>query len=183
MSKAKNGRVGKNHWYVITGGPCSGKTTVVNMLSELGYKTTVEDARYYIDMQLADGKTVEQIRKNQREFQLKVLEIQIAQERSLSPEDLVFLDRAIPDALAYYRFLDLSPDQVLTNAMEHLSYRKIFILDPLPLIDDYARREDPAAQIKIHKLIWEVYRSLPFPIVEVPVLPPDERISFILSEL
>lgn len=41
----------------------------------------------------------------------------IEQEASLSPKDVVFLDRAIPDALAYYRFLNLSPAKELLDAM------------------------------------------------------------------
>ena len=36
---------------------------------------------------------------------------------------------------------------------------------------------------KIHELIIEVYDSLHFPIVHVPVLPPEERVDFILKNL
>lgn len=183
MNHLKDGRVGHNNWYVITGGPCSGKTTIVNMLAERGYKTTVEDARHYIDSQLAIGKTVKEIRKHQAEFQLKVLNLQIDQESSLLPDELVFLDRAIPDARAYYLFLDIPEDDVLTKMMAIVSYKEIFILDYLPLVEDYARQEDRAAQKKIHQLITEVYGSLPFPIIHVPVLPPEQRVDLILSNL
>lgn len=183
MIKVKKVRAGRTNWYVITGGPCSGKTTIVNMLAERGYKTTIEDARHYIDTQLADGKTVKEIRKHQSDFQLKVLNMQIDQESSLSPDELVFLDRAIPDALAYYRFLDLPEDEELIKMLAVVSYRKIFILDYLPLVEDYARHEDAAAQRKIHKLITAVYESLPFPVVHVPVLPPQQRVDYILENL
>lgn len=173
----------KTNWYVITGGPCSGKTTIVNMLAERGYKTTIEHARHYIDTQLADGKTVKEIRKHQRDFQLKILNLQIDQESSLSPDEQVFLDRAIPDALAYYRFLGIPEDEELTKMMAVVSYKKVFILDYLPLVEDYARQEDAAAQKKIHKLITEVYEALPFPVVHVPVLPPDKRVDYILERI
>lgn len=176
-------RRGQTNWYVITGGPSSGKTTTVNLLAKRGYKTTIEHARHYLDTQRADGKTVREVRDHQTEFQLGVLDMQIEQERSLSPADVVFLDRAIPDALAYYRFLDLAPDEKLLDAMRAVSYKKIFILDNLPLIKDYARTEDAAAQKKIHDLITEVYESLPFPAVHVPVLPPEERVDYVLNEL
>ena len=183
MNHLKDGRVDRNNWYVITGGPCSGKTTIVNILAERGYKTTIEDARHYIDSQLAEGKTVNEIRRHQKEFQLKVLNMQIDQEADLAKQDVVFLDRAIPDARAYYQFLNLPEDDGLTKMMAIVSYKKIFILDYLPLVDDYARREDAAAQKKIHKLITEVYESLPFPVVHVPVLPPQERVDYILKNL
>src|SRR3989344_788759 len=170
-------------WYVITGGPGSGKTTTVNILKARGYKTTIEHARHYIDTQRITGKTVEEIRANQLAFQTSVLEMQIAQEKALSKDDIVFLDRALPDALAYYRFLDLPEDEELQHALREVSYKKVFILDPLPMTADYARIEDEAAQKKIHTLITEMYGSLGFSIVHVPVLPPEERVDFILKNL
>ena len=106
------------------------------MLKERGYITTFEHARHYLDTQRLKGRTVEETRKNQREFQLGVLDMQIEQENEISPDVLVFLDRAIPDALAYYRFLNLSVDEKLTKALRTVSYKKIFILDPLPLKND-----------------------------------------------
>jgi predicted ATPase len=173
----------QNNWFVITGGPGSGKTTTVNLLSARGYTTTIEHARHYIDSQRQNGKTVEEIRKHQEEFQMRVLEMQIEQEAALAPDELVFLDRAIPDALAYYRFLNLPVSQKLVDALQKVNYRKVFVLEVLPLVQDYARREDEAAQKKIHQLLIEVYESLGLPVVHVPVLPPEERVQFILAHM
>ncbi|MCB0284931.1 MAG: ATP-binding protein, partial [Calditrichaeota bacterium] len=70
----------KTNWHVITGGPSTGKTTVINLLSERGFKTTIEHARHYIDTMREEGRTVEEIRANKRKFQLGVLDMQIEQE-------------------------------------------------------------------------------------------------------
>ncbi len=183
MKRVNHLRPTSTNWYVVTGGPCSGKTTLVNALAVRGYKTTIEDARHYIDLQLADGKTVDEIRKHQVDFQLKVLNMQIDQESALDPGDIVFLDRAIPDALAYYHFLHIPEDEELIKMMAVVSYKKVFILDPLPLVDDYARHEDTAAQKRLQTLITAVYESLPFPVVHVPVLPPDERVEFVIANM
>ncbi len=171
------------NWFVITGGPSTGKTTVINLLTERGYKTTIEHARHYIDTMKEEGRTVEEIRANKRKFQLGVLDMQIEQEAELSPSETVFLDRAIPDAMAYYRFLKLEYDKILLDAMKEVAYKKIFILDRLPFVNDYARTEDEQAQKLIHQLIIEVYQSLEFPVVFVPVISPDERVEFILKNL
>lgn len=183
-SANNDGNVGRpTNWYVITGAPGSGKTTTIHLLRDKGFATTIEHARHYIDTQRISGRTVEEIRKNQIEFQRGILDMQIVQEAYLSPADIVFLDRALPDALAYYRFLNLPIDEKLDKALKKVSYRKIFILDFLPLVNDYARIEDCEAQKKIHSLITEVYKSLPFPVIHVPVLPPEERADFILKNL
>lgn len=181
-SEGENSRRLTN-WYVITGGPGCGKTTTVNLLRERGYNTTIEHARHFLYTQRIKGRTVEEVRKNQSEFQLAVLNMQIEQERSLLPEQIVFLDRALPDSLAYYHFLNLQPDRQLTEALKKAYYKKIFILDLLPLVNDYVRKENEAAQKKIHELIIEVYTSLSFPVVHVPVLPPEDRADFILNNL
>ncbi|NOY47306.1 MAG: ATP-binding protein [Chlorobi bacterium] len=173
----------KTNWYVITGGPSTGKTTVINLLQKQGYKTTIEHARHYIDTMRSEGKTIEEIRANKRKFQLGVLNMQIEQEAAIKPQDIVFLDRAIPDAMAYYQFLELDYDITLIEAMHNVSYKKIFILDRLPLVTDYARTEDEAAQKKIHQLIINVYESLPFPVVYIPVLSPKERVNYILKNI
>ena len=173
----------QTNWYVITGGPSSGKTTTVNLIKDRGYITTFEHARHYLDTQRLKGRTVEETRKNQREFQLGVLDMQIEQENQNSPDVLVVPDRAIPDALAYYRFLNLPEDEKLTAALRMGFYKKIFIPDSLPITIDYARTEDEEAQQKIHALLIEVYESLGFPIIPVPVLKPEERVDFILNNL
>jgi predicted ATPase len=171
------------NWYVITGGPSSGKTTTVNLLRDRGYITTMEHARHFLDTQRLKGRTIEEVRKNQSEFQKGVLKMQIDQEKEIAPHVQVFLDRAIPDALAYYRYLKLPVDNLLKDALENVSYKKIFIMDSLPLVNDYARTENVEAQQKIHQLITEVYEALPFPVVHVPVLPSEERVDFILKNL
>lgn len=171
------------NWNVITGGPCTGKTTVINILSERGYKTTIEHARHYIDTQKITGRTIEEIRENKREFQLGILNMQIEEEATLDVSEQVFLDRALPDAMAYYQFLGLEYDDRLIEQCNKYCYKRVFILARLPLTNDYARLEDEAEQIRIHNLIIKVYESFPCPIIHVPVLPTEERVDYILRNL
>lgn len=170
-------------WHVITGGPSSGKTTMITLLAQRGYRTTIELARHLIDTQRITGRTTAEIRANQREFQRSVFMMQLKQEQALDPDELCFLDRALPDSLAYYRYLELEPEPELLAALKRASYRKAFVLDLLPLARDYARTESSLAQHRIHSLLIEVYEELGCPVERVPVLPVEQRLEFILSRV
>ena len=176
MIKARN-------WYVITGGPSSGKSTVIQQLKDLGYATTREMARHYIDLQRINGRSIDEVRANQRQFQHKILNLQIDLERRLDPQEMIFLDRGLPDELAYYEYFNLPPDEKLVEYLKTATYKKIFIMDLLPLDKDYARIEDTQAQKALHQLIIESYQARNEPIVMVPVLPPKERVAFIVANL
>jgi predicted ATPase len=171
------------NWFVITGGPSSGKSTVIRALKDMGYKTTTELARHYIDLQRMNGRSTDEIRANQRQFQHKVLNLQVELERRLDPNEQIFFDRALPDEVAYYQFFKLEPDEKLVEYLKTSSYKKIFIMDLLPLDSDYARTEDRQAQLDLHQLIIDVYTKRGEPIVFVPVLPVKERVQFVLDHL
>ena len=175
--------VAQTNWYVITGGPSSGKSTVIRALKDMGYKTTIELARHYIDLQRMNGRSTEEIRANQRQFQHKVLNLQIDLERRLDPKEQIFFDRALPDEVAYFDYFKLEPDEKLVEYLQTASYKKIFIMDLLPLDSDYARTEDREAQLDLHNRIIDVYKKRGESIVFVPVLPVKERVKFVLDHL
>ena len=116
------------NWCVITGGPSSGKSTVIHILKDMGYETTIELARHYIDLQRMNGRSTDEIRANQRQFQHKVLNLQINTDKKLDPKELVFLDRGLPDELAYYKYFDLEPDEKLMEHLNDYRYRAVFFL-------------------------------------------------------
>ena len=54
------------HWYVITGAPSSGKTTLLRELEKAGYRVIHEVARTIIESELAQGRTLKQIRSDKK---------------------------------------------------------------------------------------------------------------------
>ena len=76
-----------NNWYVITGSSCSGKTTLVNMLEQKGYKVVYETARTLLDQELSKGLTVEEIRKDENAFQKKILDMKLDVENNLDKQE------------------------------------------------------------------------------------------------
>jgi predicted ATPase len=175
-----------NNWYVLTGAPCSGKTTLLKLLEEKGYQTVPELARVYIDKQLAKGRTLAELRQDELAFQRKILQFKIDYEKELDPKEIIFFDRGIPDSLAYYKLCGLENDPVLDEAVKNSFYKKIFLLEFFPWQNDYARTETPEEQIKLHQFLKETYQNLKCPLIEVPVVlktEKDKRLNFILDNL
>src|SRR5581483_3546484 len=118
--------------------------------------TIPESARHYIDEELRAGKTLAEMHADQLEYQHQILAMQLRAEQSAPRDRVTFLDRGIPDSLAYYRYNKLAEDAMITDAVAACSYKKIFLLDLLPITDDYAREESAAAQESIQGRLIEV---------------------------
>lgn len=171
------------NWYVITGGPSSGKTTTISLLKSKGYATTPEMARAIIEEEMDLGRELAEIRADGDAFQIQILHRQQQLEAKLDPEQVVFMDRGIPDGLAYERFLGLTPNPELVAASEAAAYHKVFVLDLLPIEDDGGRIENAEQQRQIHDQLLLTYRELGCDVVEVPVMSPGERAQFVLERL
>jgi len=171
----------QTNWHVITGAPCSGKTTIIDQLVDKGFQTVPESGREYFEMEMAKGRTIEEIRENEadergmKNFQLRI-------ERSLPTIDTIFLDRALPDSLAYYRISGLDPNEFLAECFRHC-YASVFILDCLPFEKNGIRTEDDIRAGLIDEWLVSDYSALGYQVVRVPVLPPQERLAFVLKRL
>ena len=78
--------------------------------------------------------------------------------------------------------LNLPQDERLLEALSTVFYRKVFILDCLPLVQDYARTEDETTQKRIFVLLIQVYEALPL-VIHVPVLDVGGRVDFMIKNL
>ncbi len=173
-----------NNWYIITGAPNSGKSTLIKLLADREYKTIDEAARIFIDREIARGEELKDIRNNEINFQKKILEIKIQLEKKIPKKEIVFWDRGIPDSEAYYKLQGIALDNYLKKAIENSVYKKIFLLDYLPYQKDYSRIESEEEQIKLHRLLRDVYGKINVPVIEVSKMnSAEERLGFILNNL
>ncbi|MCX6764091.1 MAG: ATP-binding protein [Candidatus Nealsonbacteria bacterium] len=175
-------KVVNTNWYVITGGPCSGKTTVIDYLSFLGHKTVPEVARSIINAEVDKGKTIEEIRANDVEFQKNIFQIKIENENKLSPEKDIFIDGAVACSIAHYQIVGLDPAPIIAEAKKR-KYKKIFFLEPILFKKDYARIEDEKMAERIGQMHYKAYSNLGYNVIRVPVIPIKERINFILNKI
>lgn len=171
------------NWYVVTGGPSCGKTTTLAELEKLGYTTLPEAARTVIDEELAQGKTLEQIRNDEIDFQDRVLQRKIKIENTHNQNELTFFDRGMHDTKAYLQMYDWQPTPAQERAIRKSTYKAVFLLDSLPAFEnDYARVEDKVFTDKIAGLLQKVYEDCGIEVIPVPVLSPRQRAQFILDK-
>jgi predicted ATPase len=169
--------------YVLTGGPCAGKTTVSLEIKKRGYSVLEESARAVIDEMLGEGKTLDAIRSDEGAFQKAVLRRKVVLEANIPQDQVIFLDRAIPDSIAYYRENKVPEDEELWSACRAARYAKVFLLELLPPVADNARNESPELAARLQATLDRGYRELGYEPVRVPVMPVKERTDFILANL
>mgnify|MGYP006280592791 CR=1 FL=1 len=174
----------ENNWYIITGAPSSGKSTLLNFLKEKGYKTVQEAARSYIDEQIVQGLTINEIRRDEEKFQEKILERKMDWESKASPEELIFWERGVPDTEAYCKLHGFKITEKLKKALANCVYKKVFLLDLVTFKEDYARTETPEEQRKLQQFLKKSYTDLGFEVVRVPIFETKkERLNFVLNNL
>jgi predicted ATPase len=167
----------QTNWHVLTGAACSGKTTLIDLFAQKGFQTAPETARQFIDKEIASGRRIEEIILDAT-TEPSIEEMQLRIEHGLQWNDVVFLDRALPDSITFRRLAGHDPNGILAECFHH---RYAFILDRLPFQLNGARVEDDAFKDILDEWLVRDYSALGYHVVRVPVLPPEERLTFILE--
>lgn len=171
---------------VITGGPGTGKSSVIHQLEAMGHKCLHEISREVIREAQLNG--IEQLfLEDPLLFSRKLLEGRINQfqEAEKDPSELVFIDRGIPDVAAYMDYLSTEyPEEFVKPCQKH-KYDKIFILPPWRAIykSDNERYETFDQASKISKYLIKTYERYGYEPILVPEAGIEERANFILSNL
>jgi predicted ATPase len=171
---------------VLIGGPGTGKSTLIDGLVEKGYICYPEVSREVILEARQQG--IEQLFLEKpllfSELLLEGRKKQFAQASS-ETADIVFIDRGIPDVLAYMHYIGDSYPAFFDAACREHVYTKIFFLPPWEEIytADDARYENYEQAKLIAGHLRETYKSYGYNLIEVPKDTPDNRILFILGHL
>lgn len=171
---------------VIIGGPGTGKTTIIDGLLERGHCCYPEISRE-ITLE-AKKQGIEQLfLENPLLFSELLLEGRKKQHKQALQEEceVVFIDRGIPDVLAYMHYIGDAYPAFFDEACREHKYTKIFILPPWEAIyeSDDARYENYEQATLIYKHLRETYESYGYNLIEVPKDTVDNRILFILGHL
>ena len=171
---------------VITGGPGTGKTAVIKALEDKGYPCLHEISREIILE--AQKKGIDQLfLKEPLLFSELLLEGRIRQHKEAEALDkeLVFIDRGIPDVVAYMDYFGNEYPPIFRKVCEEYIYDKVFILPPWKdiYVSDNERYESFEQAVSIHDHLAANYMKSGYQPVEVPEGTIEDRTAFILNHL
>jgi predicted ATPase len=171
---------------VLIGGPGTGKSTLINELVARGYCCYPEISRQ-VTLE-AQQRGIDQLFLEQPLlFSEMLLEGRIKQfENALEePDNVVFIDRGIPDVVAYMDYIGDEYPTYFVKACEDIKYSKIFILPPWEEIyeNDRERYENFEQAVTIQNHLVETYKKYGYDLIEVPKDTVDNRILYILDKI
>ena len=174
----------RNNFYIITGGPGSGKTSIIEMLKLQGYLCVDEVARQIIKEQVKiEGDALHW--KDQIKFRDLMLSRSIYTFEQVSElEKPVFFDRGIAELIGYCRLINCDIPEYLYNAAKKFRCnKKVFLMPPWKEIyqNDTERKQDWQEAVNTYQVISESYIETGYQIIEVPKISIKDRVDFILN--
>ncbi len=178
-----------HRFVVITGGPGVGKTALITELSKRHYPCIGEVAREIIKEQLqAQGNALPWgDREAYCALMLKrSLEAEQKARSNAKVGQIVFLDRGIPDILAYTQLVGIRPSRSLTQAIADYRYNEIvFLLPPWKeiYVTDEERKQDFEEAIRTDEWMRKSYLQSGYQICEVPRISSESRADYVIAQL
>ncbi len=177
-----------DNFFVLTGGPGVGKTSLLEALKKEGFPIIPEEARHIIKEQVKQhGDALPWA--NKQKYANLMLERSIhsfEEQKQLHPNLICFFDRGIPDSFCYANMENLELDPELLVDAGRLRYNPlVFILPPWEDIYemDQERKQTWEEAMMTYQAMQETYLSQNYQLVEIPVDSVENRRNFVLKTI
>jgi predicted ATPase len=172
------------HLFVITGGPGSGKTTLIEALEREGFARTVEAGRAIIQQQQAiDGPAL----RDPALFAELMLSWELRSYRMARDlQGPVLCDRGVPDVVGYLQLMKLPVARHVERAAALFRYnRRVFIAPPWAEIfaPDAERRQSFDEALRTCEAMVAAYRAFGYDLLELPRCGIAERAAFLRAKV
>ena len=172
--------------FVVTGGPGSGKSTLVAEMARRGIATMPEAGRAIIQDQASIGGSALPW-ADRSAFAELMLSWELRSYRAAAEiSGPVLFDRGIPDVAGYLRLCGLPVPAHIARAAERYRYhRRVFLATPWAEIfaQDTERKQTFAEAQATFDAVSEVYRSLDYELIPLPLAPVEDRAQFIAATI
>ncbi|MBL4703999.1 MAG: AAA family ATPase [Flavobacteriales bacterium] len=171
--------------YIITGGPSTGKTSVIDALNKRGYNCYGEVARSVIIEESRKGSDALPYINNLA-FTEKVVNVMCGHLRKGIESEINFFDRGLPDSAGYLIFDGIDIPAYLIEEIRNSNYEKTVFIAPFweeIYINDSQRFETAEKAKGITNALRESYTRFGFNLVEIPTGNIEERADFVLSHV
>jgi predicted ATPase len=171
---------------VLTGGPGSGKSTLIDALQKAGYARSIEAGRGIIQDQTAIGGRAlpwsDPLFFAEMMLSWEMRSYHMAQNES----GFVFFDRGVPDVLGYLRLTALPAPVHMEKAAETFRYnRRVFIAPPWPEIFERGgeRKQDFPEAVRTYEALVATYTEFGYELIELPRVCVEKRVHFVLEQI
>lgn len=178
--------VDRPDFHIITGGPGSGKTSLIEALATQGVHHMPEAGRAIIRDQVATGGAALPWANRAAYAELMLgWELRSWHEAHDRAGPVIF-DRGVPDVIGYLRLCGLPVAAHVEQAANLFRYRpRVFIAPPWREIfgQDAERKQDWAEAQATCEAMATVYASLGYELVTLPLAPIAERVRFVHAHI
>lgn len=173
-----------SQFFVITGGPGAGKTTVLRELEQRGVCCVAEVARQIIQEQVRDRGDALPWDDREKYCRLMLERSISSYEEYAGSSAMTFFDRGIPDTLCYARLIGSPLEHEILQACRSYRYgSRVFFAPPWREIyaTDDERKQTFDEAVKTYELMVRAYEDCGYEVVEIPKVSAVERADFILG--
>lgn len=175
----------KSNYFILTGAMGAGKSTLLTELRQLGMIAIDEPARQI----LAEQRSIQGAGVPENDpalFTHLLLSRSMFQFQQMQDQQgPIIFDRGIPDNIGYARLFGIS-DQSALNASEKYRYNsQVFMLPAWEAIyeNDEERKMSFEQAKQFGHDIKNIYQTLGYQVVDVPLKPPHVRAQFIIDNI
>ncbi len=173
-------------FFIVTGGPGSGKSSLINEMAKRGCARSIEAGRGIIQDQIAIGGHALPWDDRQLFAELMLAREMRSYHAAELAEGSVFFDRGVPDVAGYLRLCRLPIPEHVNVAISLFRYNPtVFIAPPWREIfhQDHERKQNFEEAVRTYGALVETYEEQNYSLIELPRVSLDQRVHFVLDRV
>jgi predicted ATPase len=174
------------NFYIITGGPGAGKTTLIEALRARGFAVSGEAGRAILQLQQTIDGPAQHHRNAALYAELMLDRDMQGYEAMRGAQGPVFFDRGVAELVGYFGMMGLAVPPHFERAAARYRYNhRVFLAPYWPEIyaHDAERKQSLGEAERSSQAATAIYARLGYETIELPKADVDDRVAFVLRHL